>query len=240
MPAELVRYTNFSAGVTEIFGASGVTGPIPVAAPASGNTLILVIRNSFKPGDINPISVTGFQQAIDALGRTEGNHGVFYRHNITDAPTTLTFTWAGGGDRYITYGIAEWSGLVNAPPTDTAHNRIVTDGTGAISTTIDTLGAGECVIAFLGHGSADITTGSDYTRTPTGATLNSMMYDLDAGAAGAKTINFNAAANDTAAIFAMSFAVAGAAPSGPVKPYLTLVTNMKCPVATLSGTGTVT
>jgi hypothetical protein len=212
MPAALVRYTNF----VEEFGASGLTSTIPVAAPASGNSLVLVIRNSFKPSDINPISVTGFTQAIDALGRSEGNHGVFYRHNITDSPTTLTMTWDGGGSRYITYGIAEISGLTNAAPTDTAHNRVVTGFDGAISTTIDTVGAGECVVAFLGHGSFDITGTGDFTRTPTGAVVNSFIYDLDAGAAGAKTVGYTGAGNDTGAIFALSFAVAGSGPALPV------------------------
>lgn len=211
MPAALVRHTNF----TDTFGASGVTGSIPVAAPASGNSLFLVIRNSFAPGDINPISVSDNQsntyaQDLRALGRSEGDHGVFRCHNITNAPTSLVFTWAGGGDRYITYGLAEFSGLTNAGPAATAHNRIVTDTTGAISTTLTTTGPGQCIIAFLGHGSFDITTGGDYTRTPTGAVLNSLMYDLDAGAAGAKTVNFTAAANDTAAIFALAYGVAGA------------------------------
>jgi hypothetical protein len=213
MPAGFVRYTNF----TDTFGASGVTGSIPVAAPASGNSLILVIRNSFKPGDINPISVTGFTQAIDALGRTEGNHGVFYRHNITDAPTTLTFTWAGGGDRYITYGIAEISGLTDAAPSVTAHNRIVTDGTGAISATLTGVPANSFACSFNGHGSFDITGTGDFTRTPTGATLNSFMYDLDTGAAGDKTVGFTGAANDTCAVFALAFSVAGSGPAPAVR-----------------------
>lgn len=218
MPAGFVRYTNF----VEEFGASGLTSTIPGAAPASGNSLLLVIRNSYAPSDINPISVSDNQGNtyildLEGLGRSEGLHGVFRCHNITNAPTSLTFTWAGGGSRYITYGIAEISGLTNAAPTDTAHNRIVTDGTGAISTTVTTAGAGEFVCAFLGHTSFDITVDADYTRTPTGAVANSFIYDLDAGAAGDKTPDFASSANDTCAIFALSYAVAGTGPAPAVR-----------------------
>jgi hypothetical protein len=90
---------------------------------------------------------------------------MFYRPNVTNAPTTFTATISDGGGTYAQIAVDEWSGLLTAPTvTGTAGSNngnipTTSPGSGTFATN-----AGDLVIGYiLPLGATTVTPGAGFT-----------------------------------------------------------------------------
>lgn len=231
-----------SALPTEDFGTSPRTFSLG-GAVASGNDLIVVIITGADSGGVDA-TVTDNQSntytlVYDTLNLNDEQVLCYRATNITNGPTSVNVQWTGGGSRFVGIGYVEVSGLgafISGARTRTVFTETV-------STTIDTTGNnGAYGVGVVTSAGKDITPSSGFSRTPaSGTSFNHVIFDDDMGTGGTKTYGgtWTGQGNENANVIALAFAASGGG-GGPIKPYVTLVTNMKCPIASISGTGTVT
>lgn len=205
-------YTRSSSFIDN-FGPSGTTIALGGAVGAAASVFVALFSDAYNDGGV-PMTVTDNQSNTYTLARTwlngsANNSGLFYCHNITNAPTELVINWTGGGNRYIESAFLEGTGFVNAGPSYSDHLREVNVETTSI--TLDTLAAGEALIGFMLSQARDVTPTSGISRYPSTGSSRVWLFDDDAGAAGAKTIG---ASWTSQGVTTIPFVAASFGPSG--------------------------
>ncbi len=145
---------------------------------------------------------------LAALSNTSGQ--IAYLPSITgsgDKTITLTFSDAA----YAELAVMEYAGLDTASLVDASSNEINT--TADPSTTLVTTSANTLIVAGVMNDFGDVTAGSGYTLFGGAGMGNSLYYaeaedNLDAGAAGSKTVSFSGFTN-TWGVTMASFHIAG-------------------------------
>ena len=210
MPS-ITLYQDTTAG----FGASPLTTGA-LTAPASGNSWVVLFGHS---------SLTVAQYATLVVSDNQGNtyvkdaellsggnplYQIWRCHNITNAPTTLTATWTGGGDTNAYFHVHECTGLANSAPTVPAQ-------TGAFSaTTVSSFSPASANMLLLGfmyhNGTFSSVTGVNRRGA---TTLNDLAYLDSTGAMGARDYGETLTASASwEQIFAFYTEAAGRPPIG--------------------------
>lgn len=165
-----------------------------ISAPVSGRRLIVHMSSSTALPS-TPILTDDQGNTYDLVYSLDEN-GIkwfFISHTLTGTmPTSLVISWTGGGS-YLFYLLTlEAEGLAT-DPLDFSGGVGFAYGE-SVATTYSTTQANEAVVAF-GHiyTPADFTiTEAGFTRHPSGATSNALVYKADDGTSGSgKTLTLN-------------------------------------------------
>ncbi len=144
-----------------------------------------------------------------ALGNISGQ--IFYLANNT-AGGNKTVTFSLGTSGYADVAVMEYAGMDLASQPDNSTNAV---GTDPPTTTLTTITANALIVAGGVTNYAEFTAGTLFTLYGGGGMPNSLFYEesqdnVDAGAAGSKTVDFTGFATNWA-ITAASFKAAGGA-----------------------------
>lgn len=203
------------------FGATGRSLSFG-AAIGSGSSVVVYMRDGYDPDSLsNFATVTDNELNTYILeGATTNYDGLpsawFRCHNITNAPTSLTVNWPGGGSRNVNCAYWEVSSLANAAPDDGPIRTEQPFGE-SISASLTADAASACGLAYIDSG-RDITPQSGFSREPTtGSSREIVMYDEDMGAAGSKTFGATWTGGANVVMWSILYAAAGGGPAAPVR-----------------------
>lgn len=202
------------------FGASGLSLSFG-SAITSGSSVIVYMRDGYDPDSLSNFATVTDNQSNTyimewASTNYDGLPSAWFRcHGITNAPTSLTITWPGGGSRNVNCAYFEVSGLASSAVSDFGRSEQAF-GT-SITDSLTAVGASACGLAYIDP-SRDITPQSGFTREPaTGSGREIAMYDADMGAAGSKTFGATWTGDANVVMWSMIYESASSGPAAPVR-----------------------
>jgi hypothetical protein len=186
-----------SAGPTESPNLNGASINWDLTGVDAGDSLVVPILWGSASVTITSVTCSGESNLTGhtqkgPVGPSDSTTQIFHLDNVTSGGTktiTINFSGAPGGGTAFAMALAggKTSGFFDAEPSGGGSNA----ASGTPSTSITTTVANAFIVAICSNDGGDPQNGTDYTLV-TLADRNWFIngeYDLDAGAAGAKTVD---------------------------------------------------
>ena len=202
------------------YGGTGSGFAIPLPGSASNGNAICVTIVTNEASVISSVKTsTGQDLTLDKtaeLSQTLGQQILFYSiQNVTGTPTGVVLKMV--ADDSVYSWVEEVSGMASSSVVDANPTRATggTDVTPTIAVTTTTAGAYIRFLSSYGSGQT-FTPGSGYTAAYTGNLARHGQFNVNVGAAGAKTVTGTIDSANDWAVSAIAYKTAAGAASSPI------------------------
>jgi hypothetical protein len=194
-------------------GAPGSPRSLTITPPTNGNSLLVVINNGGASGTraltANAGAVT-FE--LDYTSTNSGAHEFYRANNIATGPSSIEYSWDGGGSAFVEAWVFEVQNLAASPLQDTNAEQHFLAESGDVTLDSSTANAIAIAAMFL-FDSRDVTaSGPNVARVGSGSTTQDCLYSTDLGAAGSKNIGGTWTGTVQAHFAGVVYEIAAAAP----------------------------
>jgi hypothetical protein len=169
------------------FGASPRS--LTISPPTNGNSLLVVINNGGATGTRALTANSGAVSfTLDYTSTNSGAHEFYRANNIATGPSSIEYSWDGGGSSFVEAFVFEVQNLAAAAPQDTNAEQHFAAEAGDVTLDSSTANAIAIAAMYL-FDSRDVTaSGPNVARVGSGSTVQDCLYSTDLGAAGSKNI----------------------------------------------------